>query len=267
MQYRKDPVTGDWIIIPHCINPTEKPDFAYYQTELFLPDCAKDDILTFDDGFVYTFETTALQIQRLFIRYLEEIKRLKQNAVEIFIGNILKPHCREESGKKPSQIYVAPAKEEFYGRTIGYARDYFSKTGKCLWCAVIENEIQLAQRTVLVNNGFAAIQPFASRFPFETMIIPIGHSYSFDRIPEKKISSLSGFCHTLLRALSISSDNADFSLNIYYAAMPVCCSKYLHWNIQLIPWLNNWAGFEIATGMNINITTPESCGSAILKNV
>ena len=52
------------------------------------------------------------------------------------------------------------------------------------------DEIALDVRIAFKNDKFIVICPFASRFPFETMILPLEHSSNFMDISDADIESL-----------------------------------------------------------------------------
>ena len=61
-------------------------------------------------------------------------------------------------------------KEEMYA-----AERFHGQTGACLFCRTMDEERAAAERIVRTNDRFTAYAPFASRFPFETHILPLRH--------------------------------------------------------------------------------------------
>ncbi len=107
-------------------------------------------------------------------------------------------------------------------------------------------------------NSFIILQPFASRNPFETWIVPKIHDPNFESISSGQVES---FAHCLKMLVDFfSRDLNEPPFNYYIHTGPINSSEayeHFHWNFEFIPKFSIKAGFEIATGIDINITTPE----------
>ncbi len=68
-------------------------------------------------------------------------------------------------------------KEELIG-----AQRYYELKERCIFCDIINQELESGKRIIYQNESFIAINPFASRFPFETWILPTNHNPDFDTI-------------------------------------------------------------------------------------
>ncbi|GEM_PF-1658755 len=264
MQYRRDPITGDWIIINQSPAFNQKPGLINYVSDNFTAD---DDlpgtVLYIEDGFSYTDTTNQVQIENFFRCYMKRINSLKQNHEQIFITNILKPHCSDGLSKMPSEIFFAPSKKDYTAKYLEEPFKFFEKQKRCSWCDTVKNELKYNERLIFEKNGYVVFEPFAPRFPFETIIIPATHTPTFDMVSDNELAGLADVCHTIFRAIKKATCDSDFSLNIENVSIDSDQHAFSHWNIHIIPWMNNWAGFEVATGMNINVTTPESCAEFI----
>ena len=65
-----------------------------------------------------------------------------------------------------------------------------------MFCDIIQQETseQNGRRVVLTSDRFVVIEPFAPRFPFETWILPLGHSDSFQAMSDS--TELQEFANT-----------------------------------------------------------------------
>ncbi len=79
-----------------------------------------------------------------------------------------------------TQITALP----FIPRSVVYelrsAQRYFSLKERCLFCDIAQQELAQKLRTVDWNDRWIAFCPFASRGPYETWIIPLAHSATFE---------------------------------------------------------------------------------------
>src|SRR3569833_3439536 len=69
--------------------------------------------------------------------------------------------------------------------------DFYRYRGRCVFCDMIQQELATEKRIVLDLPGFVAFCPFASRFPFETWVLPKNHSSHFENIQKNGIEELS----------------------------------------------------------------------------
>ena len=58
---------------------------------------------------------------------------------------------------------------------------------------MVQQELAVEKRIVLDSTHFTAFCPFASRFPFETWIVPKNHASHFENIPKPGVDDL-GTC-------------------------------------------------------------------------
>jgi UDPglucose--hexose-1-phosphate uridylyltransferase len=104
------------------------------------------------------------------------------------------------------QIMATPVVPETVERERDAVRRHRQSTGECLFCEIVRRETDSGIRSILDNGEFVAIAPYASRVPFEMMILPRRHRESF---VDLKSAELHGLAELLQRAwivrLTISS--------------------------------------------------------------
>ena len=143
------------------------------------------------------------------------------------------------------------------------ATAYFDDTGKCIYCDLVEEEIELKERIVLETDRFVAFHPFASRFPFETWIAPKRHQPAFSNIPDEDLKELAQVLKSTLSGLFIALENPDYNYVIHSVPVEDEQKSYYLWHIQIIPRLTKIAGFELGSGMSINTALPEETAKFI----
>ncbi len=151
-------------------------------------------------------------------------------------------------------------KEELVG-----AKCYFDYKDRCIFCDMIRQELVEKQRVCLRLDGFVAINPYCSRFPFETWILPMKHSCDFDRMSKEEIKNFAKILHLTLGKLARTL--GDFPYNMILHTAPFRRRKKkgywetiegdYHWHVEIMPRLTQVAGFEWGSGFYINPTTPE----------
>ena len=68
--------------------------------------------------------------------------------------------------------------------------EFFNYRGRCIYCDMIQQELATEKRIVLDTPHFIAFCPYASRFPFETWILPKHHSSHFENIQKHGVDEL-----------------------------------------------------------------------------
>jgi UDPglucose--hexose-1-phosphate uridylyltransferase len=167
-----------------------------------------------------------------------------------------------------SQLYaislVPPSVEE----ELAGARRYFQANGVCVFCRTLDDERRAAARIVFENDGFLAFAPFAARTPFETWIVPKRHRSSF---ADLDIASEKGpFAEALrltLSALYEGLNDPPFNYFIHSAPLEASVEREYHWHLELIPKLSIAAGFELGSGMWINVVKPEESAAFLRERI
>jgi len=118
----------------------------------------------------------------------------------------------------------------------------------CPYCEIIEKEKD-SSRSIFVDEHIAAFTPYASRFPFEVLIIPRRHVLELKELTDKEMESMAKILKQVL--LKLKELNAPYNFYFHYGI------KSMHLQLSIIPRLTNWAGFEHATGTIINPVPPE----------
>ena len=121
-------------------------------------------------------------------------------------------------------------------------------------------------RIVLDTPGFVVFCPFASRFPFETWILPKRHSSQFENIPRQGVEELGFVLKATLSKLELALDDPPYNYIIHTAPFDHQELPHYHWHIEIIPRLTKVAGFEWGTGFYINPVPPEDA-AAFLREV
>jgi UDPglucose--hexose-1-phosphate uridylyltransferase len=157
-----------------------------------------------------------------------------------------------------SQLIATPLIPPVIDEELKGARDYYQQHGKCIYCEIIERELKAGARLVASNYDFLAFCPFASRFPFETWIIPREHQAGFDLVNDDQLQSMSGLVQEVAQKVSGLLNYPPYNMILHSAPAGHSDSAYYHWHLEILPRLTIVAGFELGAGIMINPTPPES---------
>jgi len=157
-----------------------------------------------------------------------------------------------------SQIIAAPVVPESVWRSGEIAREHHRRSGRCLQCQLAEEEMRVGSRVVHRDDRFVVFHPFAAASPAETWIVPLDHQPSFGWVGESALAAFASVLARTLRQLSAGFGDPDFNYAIHSAPRTEEDQPYWHWRLQLIPRLTKAAGFELGSGIYINIASPET---------
>lgn len=165
-----------------------------------------------------------------------------------------------------SQLIATPILPKRVMEELAGARQYYGFKERCVYCDIVRQEMNDDVRVISSNDMYMSIQPFASRFPFETWLIPRGHSSSFESIGGEQIDLIVPVLKETLQRLRAALNNPPYNFMIHTAPTDNHHEREYHWHIEIIPKLVKVAGFEWGTGFYINPTTPEDAAK-YLKEV
>lgn len=156
-----------------------------------------------------------------------------------------------------TQMIATPVVPTFMRDMLERAKHYFDDTGECAYCVMMREEQKDEIRIVTENESFVAFCPYASGSAFESWIIPKRHEPSFANINEKEIKDLALMMKDLFSRYYFALDDPDFNFAIQTPPRDESNDRSYHWYIRVMPKLTKLAGFELGSGMYINVTLPE----------
>jgi UDPglucose--hexose-1-phosphate uridylyltransferase len=165
-----------------------------------------------------------------------------------------------------SQLIVTPIIPISVWEEMTGALEFFNYRGRCIYCDMVLQEQTNEKRIVLDTPHFTAFCPYASRFPFETWILPKAHSSHFENIPKPGVDDLGSVLRQILNKLEQALDSPAYNYIIHTAPFDHQELPHYHWHIEIIPRLTKVAGFEWGSGFYINPVPPEDA-AAFLREV
>jgi UDPglucose--hexose-1-phosphate uridylyltransferase len=156
-----------------------------------------------------------------------------------------------------SQLIVTPIVPINVQEEMNGALEFFNYRGRCIYCDMVHQELSSERRVVLETPHFVSLAPFASRFPFETWIIPKSHNSHFENIQKTEVDELGTVLKTILLKLESALENPAYNYIIHTSPFDSQALPHYHWHLEVIPRLTRVAGFEWGTGFYINSVPPE----------
>ena len=143
--------------------------------------------------------------------------------------------------------FVPPAVARERERVSAYRE---RTAGGDLLTDILVEEVRRKERLVAIDEEAALICPWASRSPFELRLLPRRENPRFEQD-----TTGTGMLATALRGLSECFGGSP-ELNLWIRTAPHG-TEHFHWHVDIAPRLSVRAGFEMGTGVDINVYPPE----------
>ncbi len=157
-----------------------------------------------------------------------------------------------------AQLYALPFVPADVARERERFGAYATRTmGQNLLGDLLQEEVRLRERVVAIDEEAVLIAPYASRLPYQLMLIPRRPRPRFEQDGPLGAELLhEGLCR-LARHLRCSPP-----LNLWVRTAPRGAEHFC-WRIDVAPRLTHLAGLELATGLSLNIVAPEHAAALL----
>ena len=157
-----------------------------------------------------------------------------------------------------SQLYALPFVPAAVARERERFTAYLERTqGRNLLADVLQEEVRLRERVVAIDSEAVVICPFASRMPFEMMLIPRAPR---GRFPDEGPLGAK-LLHDALSRLQAALGGLP-PLNMWIRTAPSGAGEFC-WHLDVVPRLAQLAGLEMGTGVSLNIVPPETAAATL----
>ena len=161
-----------------------------------------------------------------------------------------------------SQLVAAP----FVGPEIQTRLDssaaHHADRGRDLLGDLAAQELRDGERVVAETPHFAAYCPYASRFSFETWVVPRFAGAHYHRAPADRLREMAGLLKSVLARLDAAVGEPPFNYVLHTAPFAAEAPGF-RWHLEILPRLSRAAGFEWGTGAFINAVPPEAAAKAM----
>jgi UDPglucose--hexose-1-phosphate uridylyltransferase len=148
----------------------------------------------------------------------------------------------------------------FVPRELAEEQARFARfAGSCLLCTTVQAEEGVGHRVIYADSRVVVVCPFWSAVPYEMLVIPRNHTPHLYRSSTEDLVSVGralriclGQLHDLL---------GDVAYNLVFHSAPYRVNEPFHWHAHVWPKVTTRAGFEMGTGVAINVVNPEMAAS------
>jgi UDPglucose--hexose-1-phosphate uridylyltransferase len=128
--------------------------------------------------------------------------------------------------------------------------------GGALLSDIVAEEVRRRERLVAVDEDAVLVCPWASRSPYELRVAPRRVAPRFEE-DEAGTAMVQTAVHALARRFGGPPE-----LNLWVRTAPRG-AEHFHWHVDMAPRLTVHAGFEMGTGVDINIYPPERAAAEL----
>jgi UDPglucose--hexose-1-phosphate uridylyltransferase len=151
-----------------------------------------------------------------------------------------------------AQLYALP----FVPAAVARERERFSAyatrtMGGNLLADLLQEEVRMRDRIVAIDDEAVLLAPYASRLPFQLMLVPRRARPRFEDDGAAGAALLHDALLRLRRRLGASPP-----LNLWVRTAPQGAETFC-WRIDILPRLTHLAGLELGTGVNLCVVAPE----------
>ena len=156
-----------------------------------------------------------------------------------------------------AQLYALPFVPPEIARERERVSAYRERTaGGSLLSDVLVEEVRRGERLVAIDDDAALLCPWASRSPFELRVVPRRSAARFE-----DDGAGTGMIRTAMRVLAARFDGPP-ELNLWVRSAPRG-TEHFDWHVDIAPRTTVRAGFELGTGVEINIFPPERAAAEL----
>ena len=161
------------------------------------------------------------------------------------------------------QIIASPIIPPHSARSLRGAAEYWNARRRCVRCEMIREERAEGARMIAENAHAVAFAPYASKVPFEAMIIPKKHQPYFYKTPSAALRGAAELVQSVMRRLKARAGDPDLNFFVHEAPIDGGRHGYHHWHVEILPRLSVPAGAEFSTGIFIDALPPDTAAALL----
>ena len=122
---------------------------------------------------------------------------------------------------------------------------------------LLQQEVRRRERVVAIDAEAVLVAAWAARVPYQLMIIPRAPRMRFEDDGPTGAALLHDALSRLHRRLG-----PEAAVNLWVRTAPQGAEHFC-WRIDIVPRLTHLAGFELGTGVGLNLVTPEQAAAEL----
>jgi UDPglucose--hexose-1-phosphate uridylyltransferase len=205
------------------------------------------------------------RLWRVLWAWRTRIQDLKRDARFVSVV-VFKNHGRAAGARLDhahSQLVAFPMMAPALAEKLRGAARHLSVGGRCIFCRLVEEELNDGRRIISRRESAIAIAPYASRVPFETWILPHDHSSRFEDCSDAVLMDIVLTMKPVMARIDWALERPAFNLVLHTAPLSGEADAAFHWHLEILPRVTRFSGLEWGTGVHRNPVSPEEAARAL----
>jgi UDPglucose--hexose-1-phosphate uridylyltransferase len=166
-----------------------------------------------------------------------------------------------------TQIIATPVLSSLIRQRMEEATRHLDTYGTCLFCDLLQEEKRMGDRIVMESDYFVVFVPFAPQTSYELWIIPKIHQPSFGLIDDPELADLARTMNQTLGVLYRRLNDPDYNLTLNTPPVQEARQECCHWHIRILPRRGTYSGFELGSGIYINMIYPQEAARFLREGI
>jgi len=163
-------------------------------------------------------------------------------------ASIVHPHA---------QIFSSNIVPNLIARELSECARYYQLNSRNPFEDVVALERKFGIRVVAENDHYLAFVQYAARYPFETWIVPKDQESRFDKVSASQLAALVPVLARTMAKINTALNNPPLNFYIHSAPNSMSEVDYYRWHLEITPRLSNFGGYELGSGVVIDVFSPE----------
>jgi len=210
----------------------------------------------------FSNEEMEMVVEMYHQRYCELIKKEFIQYVSLFHN-----HGKEAGASVAhphSQIVAIPVLDPDLKGSLDGAESFYQKNKKCVYCTMIEWDLEDEKRIIYQNEKFVVLSPYAPQTSFEVRVYPKEHQPYFSQLTQEDKPFFADALRIALKRINQALNDPAYNFYIHTAPKEEGNKNY-HWHLNILPKTSIMAGFELGAGIEISSIKPEKAAEFLRK--
>ena len=231
--------------------------------------CGSHELVISSPDHNKTFATMSQhEVEAVVDLYLRRFNKYKENPNNLLTIIFMNHGPRSGASQihPHSQIVSMRVVPNYLRFLLDEATRYFDTKGICVFCKIIDFELQRDERVVYQNERFMSCVPFAAAVPYEVNIFPKVHDSLLGDMSDEEAVEFSDCLRKTMRKLYLALSNPDFNMVFRNPSYHLSGVPFYHWHVQIVPHVRLAGGFELGSRIMVNIVEPEE-SARVLREI
>lgn len=209
------------------------------------------------------------RLWRVLWAWRTRIQDLKRDSRFVSVS-VFKNHGRGAGARLDhahSQLVAFPVIPPVLSEKLRGAARHLAKTGRCISCDVLAQELEDDRRIICDQGAIVAIAPYASRVPFETVLMPREHSARFEEASDATLEALAAKFKSVMAQIDWALERPAYNLALHTAPVSgnaaADAETAFHWHLEIVPRVTRYSGLEWGSGIFRNPVSPEEAAQVL----